>query len=505
MIKHISSAAKAKSRKRPVVGGLVASMAVALGLTAVAMPAAAQRTQTQETVLRLSGSGTIGARMALELATGMAKHMKLPGVRVDGGLDPDEYDVVAEGAESAHRLRVQVRAKGTASGLEPLLRGQADIWMASRPVRDSDIEAVRRRNVPNVPTLTQMQQPGVENVVGLAALAVVVNARNPVQSLTQTQIKDIFLGRVTSWAQVGGPSNMPIGLYSLEAGTGVADTFCATIMGNGDTQRCLDSFPRLAAPRFTSPEDLSDAVASNPAGISFVDLSLRRSAKPVPLGNECGIGVEPSSFRIKTDEYPLARRLYFYTAPGRAQSPAVRDFVAYTLSPAGQKLVAAAGMADLAPGKADANYSSDRLDTARDTLDGGRTRARAPDVRAFEAAASGADRLSITFRFQTGTHNLDSRAEVDIARLASLMQTPDYAGSQVTLIGFSSTPGDYAENRALSRERAEAVRDRLISSGVQNVSAVGVGPAAAVSCNLDPSTGPLNQRVEVWVRKGRSS
>lgn len=505
MKKHTRSAVKAKTRKSPIVGGLVAGLAIALGLTVTATPATAQRGQTQETVLRLSGSGTIGSRMALELATGWAKQMKLPGVRVDGGLDPDEYDVIAEGAESAHRLRVQVRSKGTGTGLEPLLRGQADIWMASRPVRDSDIENARRRNVPNVPTLAQMQQPGVENVVGLAALAVIVNARNPVQSLSPAQIKDIYLGRVTSWAQVGGPSNMPIGLYSAEVGTGVSDTFCATIMGNGDTQRCLDSFPRLAAPRYSFMEDMSDAVAANPAGIGFVDLSLRRSAKPVALGNECGSGVEPSSFRIKTDEYPLARRLFFYTAPGRTQSPAVRDFVAYALSPAGQALVAAAGMADLAPGKADANYSSDRLDAARDTMDGGRTRARAPDVRAFEAAASGADRLSITFRFQTGTHNLDSRAEVDIARLVSLMQTPAYAGSTITLVGFSSTPGDYAENRALSRERAEAVRDRLMASGLQNVNAVGVGPTAAVSCNLDPSTGPLNQRVEVWVRKGRSS
>ncbi len=505
MNKQTFPATKAKSRKGPVIGGLVAGLAVALGLTVTAMPAAAQRGPTQETVLRLSGSGTMGSRMALELATGWAKQMKLPGVRVDGGLDPDEYDVIAEGAESAQRLRVQVRSKGTSTGFEPLLRGQADIWMASRPVRDSDIENARRRNVPNVPTLAQMQQPGVENVVGLAALAMVVNSRNPVQSLTPAQIKDIYLGRVTSWAQVGGPSNMPIGLYSTENSAGVADAFCTTIMGNGDTARCLDSFARLAAPRFSTMEDLSDAVASNPAGIAFVDLSLRRSAKPLPLGNECGIGVEPSSFRIKTDEYPLARRLYFYSAPGRAQSPAARDFVAYTLSPAGQALVAAAGMADLAPGKADSNYGSDRLDSARDTLDGGRTRARAPDVRAFEAAASGADRLSITFRFQTGTYNLDSRAEVDISRLASLMQTPAYAGSSITLVGFSSTPGDYAENRALSRERAEAVRERLLAAGVQNVSAVGVGPTAAVSCNLDPTTGPLNQRVEVWVRKGRSS
>ena len=499
-----TTAARAASRRK-VPGRLAAAAVALLGLSIATTDAAAQGRQTQETVIRLAGSGTIGSRMALELATGFAKQMKLPGVRIDGGLDPDEYDVVAEGAESASRLRVQVRAKGSTAGLEPMLRGQADIWMSSRQVRDSDIEGARRRNVPNVPSLAQMQQPGVENVVGLAALAVVVHPRNPVQSLTPTQIKDIFLGRITSWAQVGGPSNMPIGLYSTEASFGAVDAFCSTIIGQADSQRCVDSFARLAAPRFTSIEDLSDAVAANPAGISFVDLALRRSTRPVSIGTECGTGIEPSTFRIKTDEYPLGRRLFFYTAPGRQPTQATRDFVQFALSASGQALVAASGMADLAPGKADQNYAADRLDGARETMDGGRTRARAPDVRSFEGAVAGADRLSITFRFQTGTHNLDSRAEVDIARLAALMQTPAYNGSSVMLVGFSSTPGDYAENRNLSRERAEAVRDRLTALGVQNVSAVGVGPIAAVSCNLDPVTGPLNQRVEVWIRKGRSS
>jgi phosphate transport system substrate-binding protein len=197
--------------------------------------------------------------------------------------------------------------------------------------------------------------------------------------------------------------------------------------------------------------------------------------------------------------------LYLYTAPGRAPTPAAKDFLQFALGPVGQSAVTTAGFADLQPGKADPDYGNDRLDSARDAQDGGRTRVRAPDLKAFEQAISGADRVSITFRFQAGTDDLDSRAVADIARLAALMQTPAYKDAAVSLIGFSSATGDYVENRNLSRERANAVRDRLTASGIQNVSAIGVGPMAAVSCNLDPATGPLNQRVEVWIHKPRSS
>ena len=129
-------------------------------------------------------------------------------------------------------------------------------------------------------------------------------------------------------------------------------------------------------------------------------------------------------------------------------------------------------------------------------------RIRPTDVRAFEEATAAAERLSITFRFQAGTNNLDSRAEADLGRLGDLMKLPAYERSQVVLIGYSGATGDYAENRVLSRERAEAVRERLISTyGIKDVTSLGVGPAAAVACNLDPNTAPLNQRVEVWLRK----
>ena len=483
-------------------GGIARLTTLALAFGICAGSAGAKAQVSNDYLVRLSGSPVIGARPVQELATAWARALKLAGVRVDSGMDPDEYDVVAEGAEGSGRMTVQSRSHGTLAGIEPLLRGQVDLWMAARQVRQSDLDAMRARNVPNIPTLAQFQQPGIENVIGLTGLTIVVHQRNTVKSLTVQQLRDIYSGRATSWAQVGGPSNLPIGLYSLDVTDTDTDTFCTTILGIGDTRKCVDSFARLAAPSAGMEQvDLADGVAGNPAGIGFVSYSARRGAKPLPLATGCGTGIAPSFFKMKTEEYPLVQRLYLYAAPGRALSPAAQAFLQFALGPAGQAAVGSAGLADQAPSLSEPRYAEGRIAAASDAMDGGQTRVRSPDVRAFEQAVTGADRLSITFRFQAGTNALDSRGEADMSRLIDLLRQAGYARASVTLIGFSSATGDYADNRQLARDRAQALGARLTDAGVPNVSAIGIGPGAAVACNLDPGRGVLNQRVEVWVRK----
>jgi len=483
-------------------GGIAWFLAFVLAYGVCAGSGAAVAQTPNDYLVRLSGTSVIGARPLQEVATAWAKALKLAGVRVDSGLDPDEYDVVAEGAEGSGRMTVQSRSHGTMAGIEPLLRGQADFWMASRQVRQSDLDAMRARNVPDVPTLAQFEQPGIENVIGLTGLTVVVHQRNTVKVLNFQQLRDIYSGRATSWAQVGGPSNLPIGLYSLDVADTDTESFCTTILGIPDTRKCVDSFARLAAPSAGMEQgDLADDVAGNPAGIGFVSYSARRGAKALPLGTACGAGIAPSLFAMKTEEYPLVQRLYLYSAPGRALSPAARAFLQFTLGPAGQAAIGSSGLADQAPSLSEPRYADSRIATASDAMDGGQTRVRPPDVRAFEEAAKGADRLSITFRFQAGTNSLDSRGEADMTRLIDLLRQQDYARASVTMIGFSSATGDYSDNRQLARDRAQALRARLNDAGVANVSAIGIGPGAAVACNLDPGRGVLNQRVEVWVRK----
>ena len=43
-----------------------------------------------------------------------------------------------------------------------------------------------------------------QKAIGRDALVFIVNEENPVQSLTQQQLRDIYAGRITSWKDVGG-------------------------------------------------------------------------------------------------------------------------------------------------------------------------------------------------------------------------------------------------------------------------------------------------------------
>ena len=453
-----------------------------------------------DAVLRLAGSNTVGQKLAAMLAAGWARKIGLPAIRTDAGAAEEEYSVIAERAEASRRLRVDVRAHGSTSGAEPLFRSQIDIWMSSRQARESDLEASRKKNVPGIPSFAQITAPGNEHVIALDALAVLVHPRNPVQKLSVAQIKDIYSGKLTNWADVGGPS-LPIIRYSRESNSGTFDTFCTLVMGIGDAPKCTEAMGLAKDARFESSEDLSDTVASNPSGIGFVGVGYIRGARTLDIASACGLTSSADVFLIKADEYPLSRRLYLYTMPGRAMSPTIREFLQFTFSTDGQARVVEAGFVNLLASAAKPDYMLQRIAIGTNAFDGGRLRVRGSDVQELARATNGAERLSITFRFRAGSNTLDSLADADIARLAALLRTPAYEGAEVALVGFSQAAGDYQENRALSKERAEAVRDRLTADhGLKEITAYGVGPASPVACNNEAASAGRNQRVEVWIR-----
>ena len=63
--------------------GLATGIAVACAFALVTARAIAEPKQPQETLVRLSGSPTIGGDMMLDVAKAWAKQNKLPGVRVE--------------------------------------------------------------------------------------------------------------------------------------------------------------------------------------------------------------------------------------------------------------------------------------------------------------------------------------------------------------------------------------------------------------------------------------
>ena len=78
-----------------------------------------------------------------------------------------------------------------------------------------------------------------------------------------------------------------------------------------------------------------------------------------------------------------------------------------------------------------------------------------------------------------------------------------YAARQVRVMGFADSRGDKGYNKALSEQRAEAVKNYLVSTGKLEASRVSVEPmgeAMPVASNESAAGRKKNRRVEIVVR-----
>ena len=78
-----------------------------------------------------------------------------------------------------------------------------------------------------------------------------------------------------------------------------------------------------------------------------------------------------------------------------------------------------------------------------------------------------------------------------------------YAASQVRVMGFADSRGDKSYNKALSEQRAEAVKTYLVANGkieAARVSVEPLGEAMPVASNATAAGRQENRRVEIAVR-----
>jgi phosphate transport system substrate-binding protein len=119
----------------------------------------------------------------------------------------------------------------------------------------------------------------------------------------------------------------------------------------------------------------------------------------------------------------------------------------------------------------------------------------------YPAATLIADRLSVNFRFNTGSNQLDNRALSDLDRMTEFLLQNSTDPKKLILVGFTDDVGDPASNLVLSKQRANAVADALRSRGVIPGRVTGFGSENPVASNSTPDGRERNRRVEVWVSK----
>jgi len=125
--------------------------------------------------------------------------------------------------------QVTVGVSGTGGGFKKFCAGEIDIANASRPIRNSEIEACKAKGVEYVT---------VE--IAKDALTVVVNKENTwLQNITTAELKKLWEPeaerRITRWNEVNSSwPNRRIALYGPGSDSGTFDFFTAVIVGRED-------------------------------------------------------------------------------------------------------------------------------------------------------------------------------------------------------------------------------------------------------------------------------
>ena len=412
-------------------------------------------------LLRLHGSNTVGAQLGPALVKGWMRANGYKKVHAEV-VATQEQKITAISPEG-DLLMVEIAAHGSSTGFKALAADKADIAMSSRPIKEKELKRLS--------ALGSMNGPHSEFVVGLDGIAVVVHRDNPLQQIDKGVLRKIFSGEIRNWSQLGASAG-PIQVYARDNNSGTYDTFKSLVLGK--------KRPLVAnAKRFESNANLSDAVAVDRNGIGFVGLPYIRQAKALAVADDIPLAISPNRFSVATEDYALARRLFFYV-PQQAQ-PLARSLAHYALSLAGQRVVAQSG------------FVSQEIISG--SLNVGVAHAE------YHGLVKDAKRLSVNFRFHPGSAHLDNKARADIQRLAEYMARQDNRKRELILVGFSdSNEAIPMKSLGLSVQRADSIADRLLGEGVVPRRVRGYGPAVTVASNENSHGREKNRRVEVWVR-----
>jgi len=219
-------------------------------------------------------------------------------------------------------VKISVQGGGSSAGIRACQSGICAIGMSSRELHAEE------RNL-------------TEIAIAIDAIALIINAKNPVRNLSLEQARDVFAGRIRNWRELGGPDR-PITAITREEGSGTRASFEERVMVAGmPKNKDGKAEPAAFAPDALVQDSngaVREIVASDPAAIGYISSGLIDDrVAAVAIG-----GIAPTEAAIRTGRYPVVRKFLFLTN-GEATGTA-RDFINYVLSDSGQNALVEEGL-----------------------------------------------------------------------------------------------------------------------------------------------------------------
>ncbi len=207
-------------------------------------------------------------------------------------------------------IRIDVQGGGSSVGVKAAGQGTSDIGMASREIKESELAEFPKLNVV---------------VIARDGIAIVANVDVTVSDLTVEQVRDIFSGKITNWKDLGGEDQNII-VVSREEGSGTRGAFEELVMGK-------DALITASAILQPSNGSIRTTVSTTPYSIGYMSFGyLDDTIKAISIG-----GIAPTEPNAADGSYPIVRPLNMLT--NGEPTGAVKAFLDFILSDAGQKLV----------------------------------------------------------------------------------------------------------------------------------------------------------------------
>lgn len=208
-------------------------------------------------------------------------------------------------------VRVNVQTGGSSRGIADARSGTADIGMASRGLARDEQDLMSHR-------------------IAMDGICMIVHADNPIEALTDRQVREIYTGRIESWNDLGGPDEPLVVVHKAE-GRATLEVFLDYYgLNNADVQ---------ADVIVGDNQQGIKTVAGNPQAIGYVSIGAAdyeaQHGTPIKLlkaGN-----VAPTPANVASGEFPVTRPLNLVTREEPtglagefiefARSPQVHDLV----------------------------------------------------------------------------------------------------------------------------------------------------------------------------------
>ncbi len=209
---------------------------------------------------------------------------------------------VSKAFEKSGKGRIEIQPFNTASGLDAVQHGLADIAGSARASAggpESDL---------------------VFTPVAFDALVMITHPSNSIPNLTPKQLHDIYVGKITNWRDVGG-KDAPIDLYAVASpGDGVEYSLRRLLFGRGNQP--------VAAPRlYVNTAKLEEAVTLDPNALGVTTLSAVASNSKVRMISVDG--VRPSLSTISNGEYALYIPLFLVTNKTSPKAAQIQTFMQF--------------------------------------------------------------------------------------------------------------------------------------------------------------------------------